>query len=182
MKIKQGSRYYYIVIISVFIISAFLLLITKSLTTERIKTLNDVDNMEMLHIVFIEANSYTLIDTIYTVYDENLNILGRAFLAKGNGVEGPITILVGLEDKETIKGINIISHREITVIPIGEGEEGPPLDFSVFIKQFNGLKIDDCALTTDRGSVDGISGATMSSNVVVNTVRETILEKLKLIK
>jgi electron transport complex protein RnfG len=132
----------------------------------------------MLEGIFPEASFYNLEDDIYIIYDDSKYEIGYAFYAKGMGWGGNIVILVGLEDKETIKGINIISHSELLCV----GEFGIPLDFSTFTKQFIGLKIDDCALKKNDGQVDAITGAITSSKAVVDIVRETELEKVKFIR
>jgi electron transport complex protein RnfG len=111
--------------------------------------------------------------------DTQRDIPGYAFYAEGKEKEGKIVILVGLEDKETIKGIIIISHGE----RMGWGEGmSVPLDFISFVDQFVGLKIASCSLKKDGGQVDSITGATISSKAVVEAVKQTALEEIKSIR
>ena len=115
---------------------------------------------------------------IYNVYDLSKNQTGYAFLATGSGYSGQIVILIGLEGKETIKGIIIVEHYEYEWNPHGHGP-GDRLTEREFIDQFIGLKIDDCYLKKGGGQVDGITGASTSSKAVVDIVREAALEKFK---
>jgi len=143
----------------------------------------DQETVEMLQNVFYEASYYQYDEEAetYTVYNTNKKQIGYAFYAEGMGVYippaegeekigGPIIILVGLEDKETIKGIFVISHCETVGV----------WDLLVkknYLNQFEGLKINDAYFTSSGGQVDSITGATLSSTLVLNTVRETALEK-----
>lgn len=121
---------------------------------------------------------------IYTVYDNNRKQIGYAFYAEGMGegipaaegeekVAGPIVILVGMEDEETIRDIFVISHSETRGV-------WDNLVNQDYLGQFEGLKISDAYLMRDGGQVDSVSGATLSSKLVLNTVRDTTLEKFKL--
>jgi electron transport complex protein RnfG len=164
----------------VVLVTTSLLSLTKCATWERLEAQQDQQTLALLKGIFPEANFYTYEDGIYTVYNDGRNETGYAFLAIGKGYSGNIVILVGLEDKETIKGVTIISHNE--TLWMGGEEGGSPLSFSPLVDQFVGLKIEDCALKKNDGQVDGITGATTSSRAVVDAVRETALEKVKSIR
>lgn len=164
------------------LVTTSLLALTDSFTRAKLEAQQEQQTLEMLKGIFPEAGYYVFKDDIYIIYDNGRYEIGYAFFASGTGYGGKMVILVGLEDKETIKGITIISHRETEMIPIGEGIPGPPLDFSPFVGQFIGLKINYCDLKKDGGQVDAITGATYSSKAVVDIVRETALEKVKSIR
>jgi Na+-translocating ferredoxin:NAD+ oxidoreductase RnfG subunit len=168
----------------VVVITTSLLTLTDSFTMVEIEAQQDQQTLEMIQVIFPKASSYVLEEEseIYKIYDNEKNEIGYAFLAAGKGYLSLITILVGLEDKEMIKGITIISHGETSWVPVGEGEEHGSLDFTVFSKQFIGLKIEDCKLKKNGGRLDIITMATTSSEAVVNAVREVALEKVKSIK
>ena len=86
-----------------------------------------------------------------------------------------INILVGLEDKETIRGILWISNYEHPAYR-------DLLVESNFTDQFIGLRFDDCAPKKNGREVDGITGATKGSNTVIDIVIETALAKVKSIR
>jgi electron transport complex protein RnfG len=157
-----------------------LLALTNSFSWAKLKVKQDQQTLEMLKGIFPGARFYVLKDDIYIVYDDSKYKIGYAFLAKGKGFGGDILIFTGLKDEETIKSITIISHNEHEGA-LGE-ESGPIIDFNSFVYQFIGLKIIDCDLKKYGGQVDGISGATISSEAVVDIVRETALEKVKSIR
>jgi len=154
----------------VVLISVTLLTVTESFTSAQLHR-QVADKIEGM---FPEMTDYDFEDDIYTLY-ANGDKIGYAFLATGAGYGGEISILVGLEDAETVKGIIIISHQESAGI-------GSRITESDFTDKFVGLDIDDVALRQEGGQIDGITGATTSSKAVINAVRETAMEKIKLIE
>lgn len=160
-----------------------LLIITVSLagfvgcnTTE---LLDEPEEVKLLQKVFSEAVYYQYDEgaEIYTVYNAGQNMLGYAFLGSGEGRNDEVIILIGLEDKETIKAISVISHKEQQCV----GEYAVPLELGYFVTDFIGLKIDDCDLEKYDGQVDGVTGATESSKAIVDIVRQTALQKAEYI-
>jgi RnfABCDGE-type electron transport complex G subunit len=136
--------------------------------------------LTLLHKVFSEAGYYYYDDEtdIYTIFNNEKDMIGYGFIATGKGYGGTMLILVGLEDKETIKGINVIEHNEI--LYMGE-DYRIELNFNNYVQQFVGLNISGCSLVKDGGQVDEITGATISSRAVVDAVRELSLRKIDLI-
>jgi len=101
-------------------------------------------------------------------------IIGYAFLATGQGYGGDIEILVGLQDVSTVKGIVIISHSETPGL-------GSRITESEFGDDFAGVTIDDLSLSRDGGTIDAVTGASISSLAVVTAVKDTAIDMLKLI-
>ena len=143
---------------------------------------DEPETVELLQSVFPEAGYYQYDEEarIYTVYNTGKKKMGYAYITKGAGYSGVITVMVGLEDKETIKGIYVVSHSD-HLGGVGEAA-GPPLDFSPWDEQFEGLKIEDCYLAESDGQVDAITEATVSSRKVVDMVRKSALEKIQYIE
>lgn len=154
----------------VVLISVTLLTVTESFTSAQLHR-QVADKIEDM---FPEMTDYEFEDDIYILYT-NGDKIGYAFLALGVGYGGEISILVGLDDAETIKGIIIVSHQESPGL-------GARITESDFTNRFIGLDIDDVALIQEGGQIDGITGATISSKAVVDAVRETAMEKVKLIE
>jgi len=167
------KKYYPIFFLAIVILSSVVLLsITNSLTKDRIKTQEEETTLAQLNNMFPEMTGYTLKEDIYliTVNDE---MIGYAFMATGNGYGGSISILVGLEpDKTSVKGISIISQSETAGL-------GSRITLPSFTANFTGKNINDIILTQDGGQIDGISGSTISSRAVVETVRNTALAKVQ---
>jgi electron transport complex protein RnfG len=159
----------------VVLISVTLLIFTESFTGPVVqKRLQQqvVDQMKDIFPNIAEFEHDEDID-IYTLYadKEMTQKLGYAFLAVGAGYGGNISILVGLEDAQTVKGIIILSHIETPDL-------GSRITEPSFLDQFIGLNINDVALTQDGGQIDGLTSATISSKAVVNAVKETAMEKI----
>lgn len=149
---------------------------------------NDQETVELLQNVFGEAGHYLYDEEaeIYTVYDTNKTEIGYAFYAEGMGegipeaeglvkYAGPVVILVGLRDTETINSIFVISHSETIMF-------WSLMIMHEYFAEFEGLKIEDAYFERVGGQVDGRTGATLSSLLVLNTVRKTALEKVVFIE
>ena len=92
--------------------------------------------------------------------------LYRVFVHTASGYSGGIRLLIGLDAANRLTGVRAVSHRETTGI-------GDAIDTarSSWILRFNGLSADDVALTADGGRIDAISGASVTSRAVVESVR-----------
>jgi electron transport complex protein RnfG len=155
-------------------VAVALLSYTDGVTRDKISANEQQKTEALLYGMFPDMSRYELEDDIFVIYSDGEQI-GYAFEAVGSGYGGDIKILVGLEDETTIKDITIVSHTETP----GLGEK---VTASAFTDQFTGLSVEDVALSRDGGKIDAITGATISSTAVVNAVRETALEKVKLLK
>ena len=147
---------------------------TYGITRERIEYQTEQEIQQMLEDMFPDMSSYDLADSLYTIYSDGA-VAGYAFLAAGRGYSGDIDILVGLEDEVTIKGVTIISQSETPGL-------GNRITENFFTSVFAGINIDDIALKQDGGQIDAITGATISSQAVVEAVRDAAIEKVKLLK
>jgi len=162
--------------------SVIFLYTTNSVTEEYIeKSKNEAVNA-MLNEQFSEMDDYSYDEKLdfYTVF-LNDEIIGYAFVAVASGYGGPIELIVALEstllqdDEIIIHGISVVSHSETP----GLGEKIVETSFS---GQFTGINVNDVALSKDGGKIDAISGATISSSAVVNTVFNTVKEKARIIR
>lgn len=144
------------------------------LTRVKIEAQKEQEVHRMLSELFPEMSRYDFKNDIYTIYSNGAEV-GYAFLALGKGYGGEISILVGLEDENTIKDIIIVSQTETPGL-------GSRITESSFTDRFTGLRIEDVALAEEGGKVDAITGSTISSKAVINAVRETAMEKVKLLK
>jgi len=163
-----------IVLTAVVAISVGLLSLTDSLTRSKIEAQEEAKIQTMLSEMFPDMSRYDLEDDIYTIYSDEGKV-SYAFIAIGKGYGGDINIMVGLEDENTIKDITIISQVETPGL-------GTRITESFFTDQFAGISIDDAAEKRDGGQLDAITGSTVSSAAVIEAVRDTAMEKVKLIK
>ena len=110
---------------------------------------------------------------VHLLKDGDGGTIGYAFKVIGSGYGGNIEMLVGIEsDRETIRGISVITHSETPGLGAKITEPG-------FQDQFRGENINTLALGMDGGNIDAISGATISASAVVDAVRETAMAKMQ---
>lgn len=175
MKVKLKTYFPIIFLTLVALISVSLLVGIDSITSGKIAEQEDEKVNSMLSEMFADMSKYDLDPEtdIYTIKDGEATI-GYAFLAIGKGYGGDINILVGLEDKTTIKGITIITQNETPGL-------GTKITDSEFTDMFAGAAIDDIGLTRDGGGIDAITGATISSRAVVDAVKAEVIEKVALL-
>jgi len=119
---------------------------------------------------------------VFKVKDKQGKLLGYSFLAEGNGYQGKIKMMVGINPGlENLLGIEIIESQETP----GLGQEITNDDFK---NQFKNLKtIPKITYVKNRkptktGEIEAITGATISSRAVVsilNKVVKDIRNKIK---
>lgn len=161
--------------------SVIFLYTTNSVTEEYIEKAKNEAVNAMLNEQFSEMDDYSYDEKLelYTVF-LNDEIIGYAFLAVASGYGGPIDLIVALEsnlfqdDEIIIHGISVVSHSETP----GLGEK---IVEASFLGQFTGINVNDVALSRDGGKIDAITGATVSSSAVVETVFNTAKEKAHII-
>lgn len=153
----------------VILASVVLLSFTDAYTAPLIDAQKSGAMKDQLAAMFPTMTQFTLTNDIYVVKAGDKTI-GYAFIATGNGYGGPITILVGLQDANTVKGISIVAQTETKGL-------GSRVTLPEFTNRFAGKAITDILIKSDGGPIDGWSGSTISSKVVINAVRETALQK-----
>ena len=142
MKVNQFRKLYPIFLITlVFVISVSMLVTSESITRAVLESKQDQETLELLQGIFPKANFYTFDEDteIFTLYNNGRYEIGYAFYGEGYGFSYGLVVLIGLEDKETIRGIVITSHHETRAY-------WEKLEENNFFEQFNGLKIEDCIL------------------------------------
>lgn len=91
------------------------------------------------------------------------------------GYSGPIKLIVGMDTDGSISGIRVISHRETP----GFGAEVHH-DKSDWLTIFSGTSLQrqseqDWDIVRDGGKFDQLSGATITSRAIINTVHELLI-------
>jgi len=127
------------------------------------------ETLAALQQVFPEATFYSFdIDTeVYTVYNNGRTHIGYAFYGSKWGYISNITVLVGLEDSQTIRGIYVTKQLE-------SPQYWKRLVDKNFFDQFDGIKVADCNLERYGGILDTVTGATYSSRGVVAAVQDAL--------
>jgi electron transport complex protein RnfG len=171
VKTKIKELYPIVFITIIVLISISLLAFTDNITEDKRIEQREQRVTEMLSGMFNDMDRYDQVDEIYVIY-EDTDIIGYAYVAQGKGYGGYIDILVGLEDEDTIKGINIIKHSESPGL-------GARIIEDEYRDQYSGLEITNSEMSFDGGDIDSITGATISSKAVADAVRTTALEKVR---
>jgi len=154
----------------VVLVAVTLLVVTESFTGPVVEKRLQQQIIDQMEGMFPNVSDWEFEDDLYTLYT-NSEKIGYAFLATGAGYHGEISILVGLEDAETVKGVVILSQTETPGV-------GSRITEPDFLNQFIGVSIDDIALSQDGGLIDGLTGATISSRAVVDAVKQTAMDKV----
>ena len=84
-----------------------------------------------------------------------------------SGSQGMINVAIGVNADLTCNGISIISSSETSGL-------GSKANDDFFKDQFPGLSADQAKVTKDGGSVEAITGATITSKAVCTAVRDAI--------
>ena len=169
MKLSSLKKFYAIIFLTfVVMVSAGMLSLTYSLTEEQIKRQQHEQFLAYLSEMFPAMDDFEYENDIYTLYS-NGDLEGYAYVASTPGYSGDINIMVGLADKETVKGILIISQTETPGI-------GTRITETPFTSQFEGLAIDQV-----ESEIDTLTGATISSKAVIEAVSRTAKEKVALL-
>lgn len=114
---------------------------------------------------------------VFICRDEKGKITGYAIIGEGEGFQGKITLMLGM-DKETqvIRGIDILESQETPGL-------GAKIDDKEFKSQFRGKRVKEGRglkvikmRKPQEGEIEAITGATISSQAVTKLVNELVKE------
>nr|WP_321497436.1 Rnf electron transport complex subunit RnfG [uncultured Methanolobus sp.] len=170
-----------IVLISV--VAALLLGVTYVPTSAQLKINEENSKKEILGALIPEANNnFEAVygDTVdvdgnpivlyYRALDPSGNIIGYAFFKEQAGAQGQIVVAGGVDSTfTTFRGMDVLSHEETPGL-------GAKIVDDSFQSQFINIPIASLGLTSAGGSIDSITGATISSQAVVDALNTKISE------
>lgn len=109
-------------------------------------------------------------EEFFEVYDKNEKLLGYAVIAEGNGYQGKIKLIAGIKkDLANLYGIEILESQETPGL-------GGEIASDKFKGQFKNLKV------FPKIEVEAITGATISSQSVMNILNEKIAKVIEILK
>lgn len=139
---------------------------------------------EAVYYVLRSAESYKAKEMegkkIYRALDSSEKITGYAFTASGGGYQGTIKLMVGVgPNLQTVKGIEILESSETPGL-------GGKIRGESFKNRFRNLSAQGGiglvkAAEPDKGEVQAITGATISSKAVVNIINKELSRVRKII-
>jgi electron transport complex protein RnfG len=100
----------------------------------------------------------------YEAFDAQGFLVGYGFVAEFRGMWSDIRIAGGLDINYRLTGIVVLEQGETPGL-------GSRIETPWFREQFVGLTLDEIELTRYGGKVDAISGATVTSKVVIEGIR-----------
>jgi len=167
-RLKSKKLYPVIFLTLIVLISVSLLLYINSFTSRVVEAKNREKIRAVLEEVFPDLTDFEEDGDIYLIYTEDV-LQGYAFSTSGSGYGGEISMLIGIDTDYRIKDIGVLSHSETPGL-------GGKITEQSFTGQFKGLEAGDVALSEDGGSIDAITGATISSRAVTEAVYEKMVE------
>ena len=107
----------------------------------------------------VDYQGEAVIDDMVVAYEDG-KFLGWCVTVGHSGFDGPVTMIVGVAPEGTVIGLQVLSHTETP----GLGTKA--VESAEWLGQFAGSDLDS--------QIDGISGATKSSNAVFNNVEHAL--------
>lgn len=150
-------------LLAITLVVAALLGIVNALTADRIEVLKN-EKAEAAMRQVLAADSYEALpaeaDGISAAY--RAGDVGYVVRVNVGGFGGTIDMMVGVDTQGIVTGVSVISHSETASL-------GANCTRADFRDQFVGT--DSPALTKDGGTVEALTGATVTSRAVTNGVR-----------
>ncbi len=130
--------------------------------------------------VLPQADKFEKIGTInnegaFIAKDKSGNIVGYTFVAAGYGYSSNVKTMVGLKPDFSINKIKIIYQSETP--GLGANSEKP-----WFQEQFSGKSLSVLKVDKDGGAIKSLTGATITSRAVTNSINRGISELESLVK
>lgn len=163
-------------------IAAAALAMVNSVTKEKIEAQKKQVVENALTIALPAADKDAIVKTTsdeleyYTGYKtpDKKDVVGYAIVAKGQGYSSEIQTMVGVDTSGTIIGLTVMQQVETPglgtkIEEVRYGEEKP-----WFQVQFIGRTHENLAVEQDGGDIKAITGATISSRAVTNSIRDAL--------
>jgi len=172
---KEMTRYGFILAL-ICVVAAGLLATVNKLTGPKILAAAQAEEQAALKEVMPLAAKFTAVESdadketlYYKAFDSQDKLIGFVFKAKGKGYSSVIETLVGIFPDEKISAIKIISLNETPGLGMRVTEDK-------FTSQF------DQRHSLDLAGVQTITGATISSRAVIDSIMKKAQEIKELIK
>lgn len=143
-------------------------------TQEQLKIYQEQQRQLALREIMPAAASFDPVlmgeETIYyRALDDNSSLVGYCFFRDQSGSQSVITVAGGVDLNYTVTGIKIMSHAETPGL-------GAKIVEPEFTQQFRDVEEEDLRLSKKGGSIDAITGASISSQAVIDAIQFKIDE------
>ena len=162
-----------VILFAVSAIVALCLGLVNSVTADRIAAIA-AEKLAVAMEVVLPADEYT--DVEYTGGDAQVDFIKKAgdkgYVVQCTvaGSQGTITMITGVDTTGAVTGISVLDHGETPGLGAIAGAVGEKGD--AFRSQFAGLT--SAAVTKDGGSVEALTGATVTSRAVCTGVNAAL--------
>jgi electron transport complex protein RnfG len=182
---KQEIRYV-VVLTLISVVAAALLAIVNQVTADpiaqarRAKTLNALqkvlppfDNEPDQEMIQVEGSE------IYPARKDGKLVGVAVKVTDPKGYAGDVTFMVGLKgdpNAPIVNGYDLLAHKETPGLGTKLADEQKKPNAKTFKTQFNGLAFpaDGLKVVKDGGTIDAITGATISSRTATNSVNKAV--------
>lgn len=150
-------------------VATLLLALTNLLTQARIAE-NAAAKAAQSRMLVLAADHYAPLDdrkTVYGAFDGEGNSLGVVITTQAKGYGGTIEVMTGIRSDGSVAGVTVLSMSETPGLGARTKEDA-------FLSQFIGLNDPNLAVTKDGGTIDAVSGATISSRAVTDAVSSAV--------
>jgi Na+-translocating ferredoxin:NAD+ oxidoreductase subunit G len=114
--------------------------------------------------------------TYWKAFGENGDHLGYAALAFGKGYSSTIETVCGFDTEFNIAGLKVTFQQETPGLGTKIEEVKAKEDDPWFLRAFKGVSALTVAVVEDRGTIDSVTGATISSRAVAKSVKAVALQ------
>ena len=162
-----------LILFAVSAIVALCLGLVNGITAERIEAIATEKRNTAMQAV-LPADEYPAVE--YTGTDSRVDAIykagdkGYVVQCTVGGSQGTITMVTGVANDGTVTGISVLDHGETPGLGAIAGAAGEKGD--AFRAQFQGLS--SAAVTKDGGSVEALTGATVTSRAVCSGVNAAL--------
>lgn len=171
-----------VVLATICLIATLVLAVTHEITKPLIEDKLRIEEETALKAIIPDADSFNEKEADEISYFEAMRdnrLVGYCVRVTGNGYNGFIRMIVGIDLNGEIQGVKILEHQEtpglgskINEVLLGEKEP-------YFLRQFKGKQARSVAVKKD---IDAITGATISSRAVTVAISLTVSEFLAKVK
>ncbi|MFH0838849.1 MAG: RnfABCDGE type electron transport complex subunit G [Candidatus Omnitrophota bacterium] len=167
-----------IILMVICFVASLVLALVYQLTQPVIAAQRSREELVLLKEALPDAGEFKEITENDGSYFEGIDkkkVIGYVIRVTAKGYTGDIKMLAGVDRSGTIKGVCVLEHAETPglgarISEVKSGEKKP-----WFLEQFRGKKINEL----NFNSLEAITGATISSKAVLDTVRDKAEEFLK---
>jgi len=164
------------------LIATLVLAVTYEITKPKIDAQLRQEEEEALKAILPDIDSFKekkAGDIEYFEAFKDNNLKGYCIRVTGNGYNGFIRMIAGIDTDGVIKGVKVLEHQETPGLGSQINHTAPGEKEPWFLRQFAGKSARTIAVKKD---IDAITGATISSRAVTDAVRETVTRFLSEVK